>query len=69
MSFILKHFRCSVALNYQTPDESMMLNKGRFRDNGGCGYVLKPSFLREGKEISITQYMWRCVGQTDNEVR
>jgi len=34
-----------VALNYQTPDEPMLLYKGRFYDNGGSGYVLKPDFL------------------------
>lgn len=35
-----------VALNFQTADRSMQLNCGRFSDNGGCGYVLKPRFLR-----------------------
>ncbi|KAJ8245941.1 hypothetical protein GJAV_G00261940 [Gymnothorax javanicus] len=35
-----------VALNFQTPGEPMDLNQGRFLTNGGCGYVLKPSFLR-----------------------
>ncbi|KAF5889679.1 1-phosphatidylinositol 4,5-bisphosphate phosphodiesterase delta-3-A-like, partial [Clarias magur] len=34
-----------VALNFQTPGEQMDLNRGRFLPNGGCGYVLKPSFL------------------------
>ncbi|KAJ8364483.1 hypothetical protein SKAU_G00133140 [Synaphobranchus kaupii] len=34
-----------VALNFQTPGEQMDLNQGRFLTNGGCGYVLKPSFL------------------------
>ena len=34
-----------VALNYQTGGEAMQLNHGRFLDNGGCGYVLKPNFL------------------------
>ena len=24
----------------------MHLNQGRFRQNGGCGYVLKPEILR-----------------------
>lgn len=38
-----------VALNYQTPGVSMRLNDGKFRDNGGCGYLLKPSCLRTGK--------------------
>ncbi|GBG32084.1 1-phosphatidylinositol 4,5-bisphosphate phosphodiesterase 1 [Hondaea fermentalgiana] len=33
-----------VALNYQTNSLPVWLNQGRFSDNGGCGYVLKPSF-------------------------
>lgn len=33
------------ALNYQTPDKPMQLNQGKFIDNGGCGYILKPEFL------------------------
>lgn len=35
-----------VALNFQTSDYKMHLNRGRFLDNGVCGYVLKPEFLR-----------------------
>ncbi|XP_061106791.1 1-phosphatidylinositol 4,5-bisphosphate phosphodiesterase zeta-1-like [Conger conger] len=35
-----------VALNFQSRGLPMDLNNGRFRDNGGCGYVLKPHFLR-----------------------
>lgn len=34
-----------VALNFQTPGEQMDLNRGRFLQNGQCGYVLKPSFM------------------------
>lgn len=34
-----------VALNFQTQDAYLRLNDGRFRENGGCGYVLKPSSL------------------------
>lgn len=34
-----------VALNFQTPDAYLRLNDGRFRENGGCGYVLKPTSL------------------------
>lgn len=34
-----------VALNYQTADKSMQINMGKFKQNGGCGYVLKPDFL------------------------
>ena len=35
-----------MALNYQTEDKQNFLNLARFSDNGGCGYVLKPEFLR-----------------------
>ena len=35
-----------VALNYQTPDLWMQLERAKFADNGGCGYVLKPDYLR-----------------------
>lgn len=34
-----------VALNLQIPDPSTRLNDGRFRENGGCGYVLKPNSI------------------------
>ena len=34
-----------VALNFQTQDQFLRLNDGRFRENGNCGYVLKPSAL------------------------
>ncbi|XP_073479690.1 1-phosphatidylinositol 4,5-bisphosphate phosphodiesterase zeta-1 [Aquarana catesbeiana] len=36
-----------VALNIQSPGVPMDLQDGRFQDNGGCGYVLKPDFLRD----------------------
>jgi hypothetical protein len=36
-----------VALNFQTWDEPMRLNAGRFQQNGGCGYVLMPAHLRD----------------------
>ncbi|NWU89911.1 PLCZ1 phosphodiesterase, partial [Upupa epops] len=35
-----------VALNFQTPGLQMELHNGKFLDNGGCGYILKPQFLR-----------------------
>jgi len=38
-----------VALNYQTSAEPTFVNDGRFLDNGRCGYVLKPQYLREEK--------------------
>ena len=34
-----------VALNYQTDDEALHVNKGKFRENGGVGYVLKPESM------------------------
>lgn len=34
-----------VALNFQTEDAFLRLNDGRFRENGNCGYVLKPTSL------------------------
>ncbi|KAL7443966.1 hypothetical protein ACHAXH_009876 [Discostella pseudostelligera] len=39
------------ALNIQTPDEALFVNGGRFRENGGVGYVLKPSILMMKEEI------------------
>lgn len=35
-----------VALNFQTSDLPMQLNQGKFEYNGGCGYLLKPDFMR-----------------------
>lgn len=34
-----------VALNYQSAQRPVFLNESKFRQNGGCGYVLKPKFL------------------------
>lgn len=34
-----------VALNYQTGSKPMQLNQAKFRDNGNCGYLLKPDFM------------------------
>ncbi|KAG2382432.1 hypothetical protein C9374_005634 [Naegleria lovaniensis] len=35
-----------VALNYQTYDEHMRFNEVKFEENGKCGFILKPDFLR-----------------------
>ena len=35
-----------VALNYQTSDNPMFLNHGKFLQNANCGYVLKPFYMR-----------------------
>mmetsp|Transcript_18928 Transcript_18928/g.39219 ORF Transcript_18928/g.39219 Transcript_18928/m.39219 type:complete len:708 (+) Transcript_18928:3-2126(+) len=40
-----------VALNYQTPDDPLRINDGRFRENGEQGYVLKPSSLMMNADI------------------
>lgn len=34
-----------VALNYQTPDKPMQINTAKFKENGNCGYVLRPDFM------------------------
>ncbi|CAB3402264.1 unnamed protein product [Caenorhabditis bovis] len=36
-----------VCLNYQTPGLMMDLQEGRFSENGGCGYVLKPAIMKD----------------------
>ncbi|XP_039267113.2 inactive phospholipase C-like protein 1 isoform X1 [Styela clava] len=44
------YWNCGVqiaSLNYQTPGLMMDINDGRFAMNGGCGYVLKPTIMRE----------------------
>merc|ERR1712238_138921 len=39
-----------VALNFQTVDVPLLLNDGRFRENGGCGYVVKSTRLIDLQE-------------------
>ncbi|XP_071374869.1 inactive phospholipase C-like protein 1 isoform X2 [Centroberyx affinis] len=36
-----------VALNQQTPGAMLDLHRGRFSQNGGCGYVIRPAVMRE----------------------
>ncbi|XP_027999686.2 1-phosphatidylinositol 4,5-bisphosphate phosphodiesterase zeta-1 [Eptesicus fuscus] len=38
-----------VALNFQTPGLPMDIQNGKFLDNGGSGYILKPRFLRDAE--------------------
>ncbi|KPJ09210.1 1-phosphatidylinositol-4,5-bisphosphate phosphodiesterase gamma-1 [Papilio machaon] len=47
-----------VALNYQTPDKAMQVNMGKFKENGGCGYILKPEFMFDER---YTPQDRRCV--------
>ena len=56
-------FSSPVALNYQTPGLMMNLNDGKFLENGGCGYVLKPSVMREGKETNQLDPKRRQLGK------
>nr|UPI11531.1 phospholipase C gamma 1 [Mythimna separata] len=62
-----------VALNYQTPDKPMQVNMGKFKENGGCGYVLKPDFMFDDtynpfvkksleKKVKPTIVMLRLIG-------
>ncbi|MBN3308426.1 PLCD4 phosphodiesterase, partial [Amia calva] len=39
-----------VALNFQTAGVEMDLNDGLFSQNGRCGYILKPTFMRSSEE-------------------
>ena len=40
-----------VALNFQTGDVPLIINDGRFRQHGNCGYILKPERMRStGKQ-------------------
>ncbi|KAJ0005424.1 hypothetical protein NQD34_015318 [Periophthalmus magnuspinnatus] len=36
-----------VALNQQTPGAMLDLHRGRFSQNGGCGFVLRPAVMRD----------------------
>lgn len=45
VSLIVVFFFIAVALNFQSLATPMDLNDGRFQDNGGCGYILKPAML------------------------
>jgi len=38
------------ALNYQNEDDIMPLCYGKFLDNGGCGYILKPNYLIQAQQ-------------------
>jgi len=54
-----------VALNFQTNDTPLLLNDGRFRQNGGCGYVLKPlSVLGMAERQSTTTLKVRVLSGT-----
>ena len=33
----------------------MYLNQGKFRQNGGCGYILKPAVMRDPNETGVLE--------------
>merc|ERR1712136_214901 len=41
-----------VALNFQEGDKFNLYNRAKFADNGCCGYVLKPLYMREPSAYS-----------------
>ncbi|KAJ6659344.1 hypothetical protein lerEdw1_019215 [Lerista edwardsae] len=51
-----------VALNFQYKGTEMDIHQGRFQENGFCGYVLKPEFLRDEQSRfnpkTITEGPW-----------
>jgi len=60
------------ALNIQTSDPSRRLNDGRFRQNGNCGYVLKPETMSSGKKsdqlkVSIQILSGTCLPKPKGE--
>lgn len=69
-----------VALNFQTPDENLIMNDGRFRVSGGCGYLLKPASVMgtlagvwsEPIELKIRIILGSCLpkpqGNTTGEI-
>lgn len=40
-----------VALNYQSEGPKLWVEKGKFRGNGSCGYLLKPYYMRQPDTI------------------
>ena len=61
-----------VALNYQTDDSAMTINDGRFRENGGCGYVPKTINTCVRMDLTIKVLAGSCLpkpfGEPSGEV-
>ena len=66
--YVLTHFTC-VATSYVHSylvghiillclfsDNFIFLNQGKFRQNGGCGYILKPKVMRNPTGTGEVQY-------------
>jgi phosphatidylinositol phospholipase C, delta len=41
------------ALNLQTMGKMAWINQGKFKDNAGCGYVLKPAWMRHNSRVLL----------------
>lgn len=46
----------SVAMNYQTVDTALQINSAMFEQNGGCGYVLKSSLMRDKSHMMYGRF-------------
>lgn len=65
-----------VALNYQTWDEPLRINHGKFAENGHTGYLLKPAYLRvaslarptASKKLAITVLAGHRIPRPGEEV-
>lgn len=51
-----------VALNFQTSDTGLIINDGRFRQNGGCGYIPKPKSVMDGEKPEGVAIKIRVLG-------
>uniref|UniRef100_A0A7S3UF21 Phosphoinositide phospholipase C n=1 Tax=Picocystis salinarum TaxID=88271 RepID=A0A7S3UF21_9CHLO len=51
-----------VAMNLQGHDTAYQINHGRFLQNAGCGYVLKPTQLRNAKDTAEDALPVTCIG-------
>jgi phosphatidylinositol phospholipase C delta len=47
-----------VASNLHSADESLLVADGRFRQNGSCGYVLKPPYLLDNVSKTESDQRW-----------
>ena len=47
-----------VSMNYNQADENLLVSEGFFRQNGSCGYVLKPAQLFEAQR-TLDEQRWR----------
>jgi hypothetical protein len=47
-----------VSTNFHSADESLLISEGRFRQNGSCGYVLKPAYLIDNTAETEFEQKW-----------